>query len=253
MTYEEDVPGRTVREPGGLPLYAGFPDRSPEEVQADLALKHEELTQKKAETRKTLAEAHKAESEAEAYAMDLVVKKDLRLLSLAQDRWHHTYYFTEPVTSKSVEEAMSVLTAWGRMDPGADIEVILNSPGGSILAGVAFYDFLVDLRRRGHKLTITVQGIGASMAGVLLQAADERQMGAESWLLIHQGSLGAQGSFADVSDTVEWMKKVQERFLSIFVARSKMNRSFIKKNWERKDWWLDSDEALKLGLVDKVL
>jgi ATP-dependent protease ClpP protease subunit len=78
-------------------------------------------------------------------------------------------------------------------------------------------------------------------------------MGRESWLLIHEGSLGTQGSWGEVQDTIEWMKKVQERFLGIFADRSKLSKTTIKKNWSRKDWWLDSDECLKNGLVDKVL
>lgn len=234
--------------------------RSPAEVAADLALKQADLTLKeleaegkRAETRKAVAEAHKAEVEAEAYVLDLEKKQELRRLERTSDRYHHVFYFNEVVNAKSVEEAIAHLTSWSRLDPGCDIEVVLNSPGGSIMAGVAFYDFLTDLRRRGHHLTITAQGIAASMAGVLLQAGDVRRMGRESWLLIHEGSLGAQGSFADVQDTVEWMKKVQERFLDIFTTRSKLTKATIKKNWSRKDWWLSSDECLKHGLVDEVL
>jgi ATP-dependent Clp endopeptidase proteolytic subunit ClpP len=234
--------------------------RTPAEVDADLALKQADLelkqleaAEKKLSIREKDAIARKRESEAEAYELELRGKRETRRALEAQDRFHHQYYFNLPVMQPTVEEAIGTLTLWSRMDPGCDIEVVFNSPGGSIMAGVALYDFLCDLRRRGHKLTVTAQGIAASMAGVLLQAGDVRRMGRESWVLIHEGSLGAQGNFGEVMDTVEWMKKVQERFLDIFVSRSKLSKSTIKKNWSRKDWWLSSDECLKHGLVDEVL
>lgn len=234
--------------------------RSPAEIEADIALKNADLTLKsleaekeRAEVRKSLAEALKLEAEANAYAIDLKAKQEHRKAVEAGDRYHHVFYFSDVVHQKSVEDCIGTLTLWSRMDPGCDIEVILNSPGGSIYAGVALYDFLTSIRARGHKLTITAQGIAASMAGILLQAGDIRQMGAESWVLIHEGSLGAVGNYGEVVDTVEWMKKFQQRAIDIFVKRSNLTRATIKKNWSRKDWWLDSDECLKHGLVDAVV
>ena len=49
------------------------------------------------------------------------------------------------------------------------------------------------------------------------------------------------------------MKKLQKRIIKIFVKRSNMTAAFIEKRWRRKDWWITSDEALKLGLVDEVM
>src|SRR5574341_658348 len=117
---------------------------------------------------------------------------------------------------------------------------------------MALWDFLLELRQRGHKLTTVARGYAASMAGILLQAGDERVIGPESWLLIHEASFGVVGSYGEVEDRVEWVKKIQARILDIFASRSKLSRSQIKRRWHRKDWWLDSDEALKLGFVDRI-
>jgi ATP-dependent protease ClpP protease subunit len=94
--------------------------------------------------------------------------------------------------------------------------------------------------------------MAASMAGILLQAGDTRVMAKESWLMIHEASFGASGKIGDVEDTVEWVKMVQERILSIFSERSGLTKAFLKKNWQRKNWWISSDYALKLNLIDEV-
>jgi ATP-dependent protease ClpP protease subunit len=90
------------------------------------------------------------------------------------------------------------------------------------------------------------------MAGILLQAGDVRIMGKESWLLIHQVSFGASGSFGEVEDTTKWVDRIQDRVLDIFASRSKMSKAQIKRKWNRTDWWISSDEALKLGFVDET-
>lgn len=246
-------------------------DRTPEEVEVDIALKRAELLEKETEhahsldyhahlmaekealVKKTLAEAHKAESEAAAYAIDLLKKNELRALELTSDYYHKVYIFDAVVDAKSVSACMERLKSWDRMDPDCDMEIIFNSPGGDVRHGLALYDYLMTLRRNGHTLTTTALGMAASMAGVLLQAGDVRRMGAESWLLIHEGSMGAMGSVGQVEDTIEWAKRIRERFVDIFVSRSKLTKANIKKNWARKDWWLSSDECLKYGLVDEVL
>lgn len=240
--------------------------RTPEEVVADLKLKEADLALKaleadkvRAEARKQLAEAIKAEQEAEAYQMDLAAKKEKREHELASDHYAHIYRFNSAVNEASVKECINRLTLWSRIHPGTDIEIIFNSPGGSVTDGMALFDFIQDLRRGGHRVTTTARGIAASMAGILLQAGDVRRMGKEAWVLIHQASFGSSGSFGAVEDTVEWVRKVQERIIDIFAARAAgsgvdkpITRNQLKKSWERKDWWLSSDECLKLGIVDEV-
>ena len=70
--------------------------------------------------------------------------------------------------------------------------------------------------------------------------------------MIHEASFGSSGKTSEVEDRVEWVKRVQERILDIFAARSHMTKRAIKTKWARKDWWLSSDEALKAGFVDAI-
>jgi len=212
-----------------------------------------------AEAEKARAEAREANARAEDYENDNVKsgydaerEREKRKKELATHEHHHVYFFKGSVSDDSAQKCMDQLTQWVRNDPGCDIEIIFNSPGGGITAGMALWDHIQYVRGEGHKVTTSTIGMAASMAGILLQAGDVRVMGKESWLLIHQASFGAQGSFGDVEDTVKWVERIQERIIAIFAERSKLTKAQIKRKWHRTDWWISSDEALQLGLVDEV-
>lgn len=201
---------------------------------------------------KAEAEARKATAEAQAAELDLDKKRYEDSKRLAGDEHHHIYRLIGEVTGSSVKSCIDQLQTWHRLDPVCPLTLILQSPGGEIISGMALWDFLVELRASGHHLTTIARGYAASMAGILLQAGDVRVMGAESWLLIHEASFGAGGSMGQVEDTVDWVKAIQKRILGIFAARSQLSARQIEGRWKRKNWWLDSDEALKLGFVDAI-
>jgi ATP-dependent Clp protease protease subunit len=147
---------------------------------------------------------------------------------------------------------MKKLTQWSRLDPKCDIEIIFSSPGGSIIDGFELFDFIQDLRNNGHTITTGSLGMAASMAGILLQAGDIRWVGGQAWIMIHRAAFGAFGKTYEVEDEVEFVKRIEERILDIFTSRSGLTKLKIKKNWDRKDWWISADEAVELGLVDEV-
>jgi ATP-dependent Clp endopeptidase proteolytic subunit ClpP len=203
------------------------------------------------------AQARRANEEAEVAAIVRRTKEREEKAELAKDTHHHVYVFDKSVSEGSVKECVNVLTRWSRQDPQCDIELQINSPGGSIFDGLALVDFLRDLEAKGHNITTLAFGMAASMGGVLLQVGTKRVMGANAMLLIHEGSLGAIGDFGQVEDRINLMKLFHDRILDLFVDRAQpINKSttkaFIKKNWARKDWWIPSHEALKLGFVDEV-
>ena len=90
------------------------------------------------------------------------------------------------------------------------------------------------------------------MAGILLQAGDKRWIGHQSWILIHRASFGAIGKSFEIEDEVELIKRIEERIINIFTTRSNLTSLKIKRNWDRKDWWINADEALEMGLVDEI-
>lgn len=175
-------------------------------------------------------------------------EKDLK----AHDLLNHVYNFHGAVTAASVKSCIDQLSLWTRQEPGCDIEIVFHSPGGGVFDGMHLWDHIQWVRDRGHHVTTTAMGYAASMGGILLQAGDKRVMGRESYVLIHEVSSGAGGTTAAIEDEVEFMKKVQKRIIKIFVDRSVLTARQIETKWKRKDWWLDSDECQRLGLVDEV-
>ena len=234
-----------------------------EKILAEIAKLNAEA---EAETIKAQAEARQADAEAlRAAAETVAINTSVRLLQhdvdrederrqdeLAAHRYHHVYLFKGEVTEDSTQRCMNQLTLWDRKDPKCDIEIVFNSPGGSLTAGLALWDHIKFIQSRGHQVTTSTVGMAASMAAVLLQAGDIRIMGKESWLLIHEASFGAGGSFGEVEDRVDWIKRIQNRIVNIFAERSNLTPAQIKKKWTRTDWWIDSNQALEWGLVDEL-
>lgn len=203
-----------------------------------------------AEAIEAQARSFGVKAEQDELALEITREKDARMR--ATDYHHLIYRFSGTVGTPSVQSCMETLTEWHRRFPEEDIEIIFNSGGGSVIDGFELFDFIVDLGEKGHRVTTGCTGMAASMAGILVQAGTHRWMSKESWYMIHQAAFSAGGKTFDVEDTVEWIKRVQKRILEIFAARSDLKIATLKRKWERKDWWIDSDEALKVGLVDEI-
>ena len=219
-------------------------ERTPEEIAADVRLAE-------AEAAKAEAEAEKARAEAGRHKV-LAEKASLEVAELQMTHENHVYRFDGEVSKASSSTCLKTLTQWSRCDPGCDIEIVISSGGGGIIPGFELFDFIQDLRNKGHTITTGSLGMAASMAGILLQAGSVRWLGHQSWMMIHRAAFGAFGKTYEVEDEVEFVKRVEARILDIFTARSDLTTRKIKRNWDRKDWWISSDQALKLGLIDEV-
>ena len=211
-----------------------------------------ELEKLKAETRRVEAEALKFEMEAGKAQLDYEKAYATRTKELLSDDENHLYRFSKEVSTSSVQACMSKLTQWHRSDPKCKIEIVFSSPGGSIIDGFELFDYIQELRNKGHEVTTGSLGMAASMAGILLQAGSKRWIGHQAWLMIHRAAFGAIGKTFEIEDEVKLVKRIEERIVDIFTSRSKLTKSRIKRNWDRKDWWIDADECLELGLVDEV-
>lgn len=165
---------------------------------------------------------------------------------------HRIYNFFGAVDKKSAADCLETMAYWSRLDPRCSITLIFNSPGGSVIDGLALFDELLVLRENGHHITTVARGMAASMGAVLLQAGDDRVIGRNAHMLIHQISYGAMGSFGEIEDEVAFAKQLQNRLLEILAERSTFSKTQIKNRWERRDWWLGSDETLKGGFADRV-
>lgn len=205
-----------------------------------------------AETRKLLAEALTAEADQRRTEIRAQQDEISWLHSQASDAANRIYNFVGAVTASAVESCQHALSIWHRAYPGEPIEIVFNSPGGGVFDGMALFDYIQFLRRSGHQVTTTCSGMAASMGGILLQAGDHRVMGKESYVLIHEVSTGFRGKVGELKDEMAFLEKMSERVIKIFTERSKLTAPQIRRKWNKTDWWLDSDECLKLGLVDEV-
>ncbi|MDQ3756606.1 MAG: Clp protease ClpP [Actinomycetota bacterium] len=171
----------------------------------------------------------------------------------ADHRAAHVYTFYCAVDGDSVQQCMAELGRWSRRDPGAPITVIFNSPGGNVLDGLALFDYLRQLRSMGHQVTTIALGRAASMGAVLLQAGDRRVIGENAFLLVHEVSNVSTGKVSELEDGMEFTKRLQKRLLAILSERSTLTDREIQRRWARKEWWLDAQEAVDLGLADSLL
>ena len=226
--------------------------RTKEEIQAEIAFKVAETKKAEAEARKTEAEADKVEMESKVAKLDLEKMEKALRRDKSIDEENFLYRYSSGVDSGSVQRCMKKLTEWSRLAPDCNIEIVFSSPGGSIIDGFELFDFIQELRGQGHKVTTGSLGMAASMAGILLQAGDVRWIGHQSWMMIHRAAFGAIGKTYEVEDEVKLVKRIEERILNIFASRSNLSKLKLKRNWDRKDWWIDADECLDLGLVDEV-
>lgn len=171
---------------------------------------------------------------------------------LAQAEHSLVYSFYGRVGPEEVAAAVQTLDMWSRTYPGKTIEVQLTSPGGTVGDGLALHDFLRALSARGHNIVVSVYGFAASMGAVILQAGDERIIGANSFVMIHEVSGGVGGSVASMSDNLVIYNMIQNSIIKILCNKTKLTAKEVRSMWHKKDVWLDSSKALKIGLVDSI-
>ena len=136
-------------------------------------------------------------------------------------------------------------------DPKKDIHIYINSPGGSVTAGLAIYDTMQFVT---CDVTTYCLGMAASMGAVLLCAGTKGKRYAlpNSDIMIHQVSGGAQGQASDVERTVEYMFKLKKRLIKILSDHCGQNEEKVRNDSDR-DYYMSAADAKVYGLVDQVV
>lgn len=136
-------------------------------------------------------------------------------------------------------------------DPKKDINLYINSPGGSVTAGLAIYDTMQFV---SCSVNTYCMGIAASMGAVLLAAGTKGKRYAlpNSDIMIHQVAGGAQGTASDVERTVDFMFKLKKRLIDILAKHTNQDPNKVKIDSDR-DYYMTSYEAKDYGLVDEVV
>lgn len=137
------------------------------------------------------------------------------------------------------------------VDPDKDIQIYLNSPGGSVSAGLGIYDTMQLVQ---CDVATICTGMAASMGAVLLTAgaAGKRSALPHSRVMIHQPLGGAQGQASDIEITAREISKTKRTLYEILALHSGASLKKIEKDADR-DYWLSAEEAKEYGLIDTVL
>lgn len=136
-------------------------------------------------------------------------------------------------------------------DPKKDIQIYINSPGGSVSAGFAIYDTMNYVKPDVSTICV---GMAASMGAFLLAAGTKgKRFGLpNSDVMIHQPSGGAQGQASDIQINAERIIKMRHKLNKILSERTGQPLERIEKDTDR-DYWMFAEEAVEYGLIDKVI
>ncbi len=136
-------------------------------------------------------------------------------------------------------------------DPGKDISIYINSPGGSVYAGYGIYDTMQYI---SCDVSTICTGMAASMASVLLVAGKKGKRFAlpHSRVMIHQPLGGMQGQASDLEIAAREILKVKKELYTILSDHSGQPFEVIERDSDR-DYWMTAEEALAYGMVDKIL
>ncbi len=135
-------------------------------------------------------------------------------------------------------------------NPDADISLYINSPGGSVTAGMAIYDTMNYVKSPVRTVCI---GMAASMGAFLLMAGEKGKRLAlpNSEVMIHQPLGGASGQASDVQIRAEWLLKTKQKMNKLIADMTGQPLTRVEKDADR-DFFMDAKEALKYGIIDEI-
>ena len=137
------------------------------------------------------------------------------------------------------------------VDPKRDVQIYLNSPGGSVYAGLGIYDTMQFI---GPDVATICTGMAASMGAVLLCAGNKGKRTAlkHSRVMIHQPLGGAQGQASDIEITAKEIVKLRKELYEIIADHSGQTFEKVSEDSDR-DFWMTAEEAKEYGMIDEVL
>jgi ATP-dependent Clp protease protease subunit len=158
---------------------------------------------------------------------------------------------TEEVNDTTSSLVVAQLLYLEGQDPAKDISLYINSPGGSVTAGLAIYDTMQYIK---CDVSTICMGLAASMGAFLLTAGAKGKRYAlpNSDIMIHQPSGGTQGQATDIKIQAEHMLRIKKKLNEIFAERTGQPLDVIMRDTER-DNFMTADEAVRYGLIDKVI
>ena len=156
-----------------------------------------------------------------------------------------------PVDDDSANLIVAQMLFLEAEDPDKGISLYINSPGGSVTAGMAIYDTMQYIKCEVSTICI---GLAASMGAFLLAAGakGKRRALPNAEIMIHQPSGGAQGQATDILIQAEHIAKIKKKMNEILSERTGQPLEKVMEDVER-DYYMSADEALKYGLIDEII
>ena len=160
-------------------------------------------------------------------------------------------FLSDEVNDTTASLVVALLLFLEAEDPDKDIHLYINSPGGSVTAGMAIYDTMQYIKPDVSTICI---GLAASMGAFLLNAGAKGKRFAlpNSEIMIHQPLGGAKGQATDIEIHAKWILKIKERLNKILSERTGQPIEKIQEDTER-DNFMSAQEAKEYGLIDEVI
>ena len=160
-------------------------------------------------------------------------------------------FLDSEVTDASASVIVAQLLFLESEDPSKDISLYINSPGGSVTAGMAIYDTMQYIKCDVSTICV---GMAASMGAFLLAggAKGKRQALPNAEIMIHQPSGGTQGKASDMLIDAEHIRKTRQKMNELLAANTGRSVEEVARDTGR-DHWLTADEAVAYGLIDSVV
>ncbi|MCK9346000.1 MAG: ATP-dependent Clp protease proteolytic subunit [Bacteroidales bacterium] len=156
-----------------------------------------------------------------------------------------------PILDEVANIVQAQLLFLDSLDPGKDIQMYINSPGGAVTAGLGIYDTM----QLVHSDVATIcTGQAASMAAVLLAAGNTGKRSAlpHARVMIHQPVGGVEGQAADMAIAVKEILELQKQLYQILADHTRKSLEQITKDADR-DFWMRAQDAVQYGIIDEVL
>ncbi|MBP6891088.1 ATP-dependent Clp protease proteolytic subunit [Candidatus Parcubacteria bacterium] len=156
-----------------------------------------------------------------------------------------------PINDATANSVIAQLLYLAAKDSKKDIQIYINSPGGSVTAGLAIYDTMQYVK---PDVSTVCVGVAASMAAVLLSAGKKNKRFAlpNAEIMLHQVAGGAEGQASEIEITAKQILKIKARLNNILAMHTSQTLAKIEADTDR-DFYLDPKEAKKYGLIDQIL
>ena len=156
-----------------------------------------------------------------------------------------------PITDQTANSIIAQLIFLDDEDSNKDIRLYLNTPGGSVTAGMAIYDTMQYVKSPVSTICV---GIAGSMGAVLLAAGakGKRLTLPNAEILLHQVMGGVEGQAVEIEITAQHIMKIKDKINHVLAGHTNQPLKKIEQDTER-DFWLDADGAKKYGIIDKII